>query len=103
ADASKQSSQAANESPAFAAKVISRLDWDKGCTLEAQPTAADTLDAKDPRAQAVLAVTTDGVWSLPPGAQQRTPEITVSGDRQKILRIDLSAGYGAQPTTGSAP
>lgn len=103
AEASKQSSQAANESPAFAAKVISRLDWDKGCALEVQPTAADTFAAKDPRAQAVLAVTTDGIWSLPPGAQQRTPEITVRGDRQKTLRIDLSSGYGAQATTDSAP
>lgn len=103
ADASKQSSQAANESPAVAAKVISRLDWDKGCSLEAQPTAADTFDAKDPRARAVLAVTTDGIWSLPPGAQQRTPEIMVRGDKQKTLRIDLLSGHGAQATTDSAP
>ena len=101
--ASKQTSQNANESPAFVAQVISRLDWDKGCALEASPAADDNLTADDPRAEAVLAVTADGIWSLPLGAPQSKPEITVRGDRQKTLLIDLSSGFGEQASAGSAP
>lgn len=101
--ASKQTSQNANESPAFVANIISRLDWDKGCALMARPSAADTFAAKDPRADAVIAVTPDGIWSLPSGAPQSKPEITVRGDKQKTLPINLSSGFGEQASAGSAP
>lgn len=102
-ESNRGADSASNKAPAFAAKVISRLDWDKGCTLQTQPRANNYLAADDPRARAVLAVTANGIWSLPSNAQQHAPQIVVRGDRQKTLSIDLSSGYGEQAQTGYAP
>ena len=85
-------------------KVISHLDWDKGCHLEtqAETRANSTLDSNDPRIQAILAVTADGVWSIPPSGTSSKPVIVVRGQDQKTQSIDLSADSGQGATEGVA-
>ena len=92
--------KAAPETSSLQPKVISQLDWDKGCRLatQARTSANSNLDANDPRAQAILAVTADGVWSAPPGGASNKPVIVVRGQEGKTQSIDLSVD--AAPSAG---
>lgn len=95
--------KSSTETRSMQAKVISRLDWAKGCDLETQAnlTRSD-LDSADPRARAILAVTQDGVWSVPPGGASSKPVVVVRGQDQKTQSIDLSADSGQGSTEGVA-
>lgn len=95
--------KSSTETRSMQAKVISRLDWAKGCDLETQanPTRSD-LDSTDPRARAILAVTHDGVWSVPPGGASSKPVVVVRGQNQKTQSIDLSSDSTQGAAEGAA-
>ncbi len=62
------------------AQPVSTLTWPQGCTLITPPTAGDSpFDRTDPRATAILAVTSNGLWSAPPNQNAGKPVIEVAG------------------------
>ena len=95
--------KASTQTHSMQAKVISRLEWAKGCDLETQasPTRSE-LDSTDPRARAILAVTNDGVWSVPPGGASSKPVVVVRGQNQKTQSIDLSSDSTQGASEGAA-
>lgn len=85
------SSQLTGATGGLKAHIISHLAWDKGCEIvsSAETQEGSRIGTDDPRAHALLAVTSDGVWSVPPGAKEKQPVLTVQGRDQKKLTISL--------------
>jgi prepilin-type N-terminal cleavage/methylation domain-containing protein len=92
------------------AQTISTLNWPSGCRLVA-PSANGTppFETGDPRAQAILAVTSGGVWSAPMNLNAGKPIIQVQGAPSARgapnppQEIDLRPAPVNTTTTGTAP
>ena len=113
---STQSAAAARTAPKPPrTETISTLNWPSGCRIEPPiTTGASPFEAGDPRAQAILAVTSGGVWSAPPNgtagnAHPGKPTLEVTGAPAQRGApnppqvIDLSPAPVGDSTTGATP
>lgn len=95
------------------AQPVSTLTWPEGCTLITPPTTGDSpFDRADPRAMAILAVTSNGLWSAPPNQNAGKPVIEVAGASERgaagkaqsqSQRIDLSPAPPTPQAEGATP